>query len=350
MVLVPRNQMEKAVKELGPYISTQNKSLVRLMYTPSDYTVWAQDYFEFAVDGKSKTPSVIDLPYFDASGEHIPTTLATACNYNLIGQAPIDLEKVKDASGNFGGNIEALTDELLLVGNNISPLQKSILQKRLTQKIIEINVDWLKVGHVDELVSIIPIKNKPGKCPFDIMYSSPGKALEILKTESTLQKAPLNLRIGFGDTKKIFDLWSCFRDEDKSPGCNTIQTINKTYEKIVQSNIEYLKKELISYDTSCSKVNFVPIPMLFTSSKEQKNYGASGDEAITLEPNPVNNVILGDHILLPKQNLEAFHNYTENILSKYDKQLTFVDGKYVHYFDGGIHCSMNFQRACRPNE
>ncbi|MCB0408419.1 MAG: hypothetical protein KDD34_09460, partial [Bdellovibrionales bacterium] len=138
MVMVPRQQMEQAVAELDPYLNDKNKDLVRLLYTPSQYTVWAQDYFKPAIDVKTGKLNIFDLPYDNNYGEHIPTAIALACNANLIGQASIAGKGDAVPSGNFGGNIEPLTDGLVVIGDSMSESQKKILRSELNQKLIEI--------------------------------------------------------------------------------------------------------------------------------------------------------------------------------------------------------------------
>ena len=153
-----RARLPKAIDEIDPLLNDFTKDYVEVLLTPSDYTIWAQDYFELAIDSKTGALSIIDLPYEKEAGEHIPTAISLACNHNLIGQSEIDVSNMPRPSGNFGGNIDALTDNLVLIGNNMHPSQKQVLVEEIQQKFLEIDVKWLSVGHVDELISVIPVK------------------------------------------------------------------------------------------------------------------------------------------------------------------------------------------------
>lgn len=349
VVMVPRDQAQMAANELDAYLNDQNKDLVQLVYTPADYTIWAQDYFEQAVNGETGAHYFIDLPYEGRLGEHIPSALALACNSGLISQAGIDYKLDENVSGNYGGNIESITDDLLLVGNTLSPDQRAILERELSQEVLDINVNWLKVGHVDELISVIPVANKKGKCPFDILYSSPGLALELIKKESEKSELkPLRFRFDFGEKQSTFNLWECHTKGYSHPGCKAMISANTEYEKIVQSNISKIKQALVRKDKSCSSVNFVKVPVLFTASQSQQRYGLKSDKAMTIDPNPVNNVLIGNNIIIPQQGLRPLYQYTKSVLEKYQLNVTAVDGEYVHIFDGGLHCSMNMRRTCRP--
>lgn len=84
-------------------------------------------------------------------------------------------------SGEMGGNIEGLPGGLCLVGDN----QGSVFSNQFcrAEDTVQINVSWLSVGHVDEVVKVIPT-NRPGvpaECNFSLMFASPRKARELLR-------------------------------------------------------------------------------------------------------------------------------------------------------------------------
>ncbi|MGE3341752.1 MAG: protein-arginine deiminase family protein [Candidatus Altimarinota bacterium] len=348
MVLVPRLQMDQAKRDLSSYIPSQDRDLIRFVQTPSETTVWAQDYFEQAID-EFGMPQIIDLPHFSQLGEHIPTAVALSCNMNLISQANVNVDDNPNASGNFGGNIEALTDGLVAVGNSMGPEQKDILKRDLGQKLVELNVHWLKVKHVDEIISLIPVPERGGTCPFDLLYVSPGQALQLIQTESQKSGlAPVKLRHGFGAQEVYFNLWDCFDKSSSHPGCVVLKQANRSYEKIMKKNIEVLRAALTKESPDCKAVRFVPIPVLFTSSQVQTKFGTNQDLAISLDPNPVNNVLIHDEMLLPKQKLPVLHYFTASQIAPYKLKTTFVDSAYLHHFDGGLHCSLNVRHTCRP--
>ncbi len=348
-IMVPKGIMKSALEELDPLLNDATKEQVEVVATPSDFTIWAQDYFETSLNRSTGEFSIIDLPYESDVGENIPSFLALACNSNLIGQSEINADRLTYTSGNYGGNIEALTDNLLVIGDNMHESQKEVLGKEINQKIVEIDVKWLLVGHVDELISLIPDSNRGGNCPFDILYASPDTAYQLLKEEKAKGK-DLNINLGIGSRKdkKNFNLDECFEKGDINPICKEVFRANKTYSKIIQNNMKKIRDSLDAEQGNCAQVNFIPIPILFSPKAFRKSYGTENDEAITIDPNPVNNVVINNHLFLPKQNLDIFHQFTKKKLEKFNYKTNYVDGRFVHQFRGGIHCSLNFRRSCRP--
>lgn len=107
------------------------------------------------------------------------------------------------SSQNYGGNFEvspefvrysrfAHPDGSILIQANHYPfgkivlgspfmmddkLRKFILDQKC-QPFVSLDISWLKVGHIDEILSFIP--NKSGQAPFGIVVASPGIAVEIL--------------------------------------------------------------------------------------------------------------------------------------------------------------------------
>jgi hypothetical protein len=229
----------------------------------------------------------------------------------------------------------------------MSPRQKDVLRKELSQRLVEINVKWLKVGHVDEVISLIP-KQQAGKCPFDILYASPGKATELMKLESKNKQRPLEYRYGFGKPVSKFDAYECFETKHSHPGCKDLFGANKAYEKIIQKQITKVRNALD--DQGCTNIKYQAMPVIFSPSGKVESYGSKNDKTITIDTNPRNNALMGRTLILPKQNLDNFHKYTQSLIETYNLKTHFVDGTYVHRFNGGVHSALNTRHACSPHQ
>lgn len=83
----------------------------------------------------------------------------------------------------MGGNIESLPGGICLTGDNMSDEYLSEWCRDLSMA-VKVETSWLTVGHVDELVKLVPSNNGSAPCNFAIMIASPDKALEILKKDS----------------------------------------------------------------------------------------------------------------------------------------------------------------------
>lgn len=85
-----------------------------------------------------------------------------------------------------GGNIEGAPGGLCLVGDTQHP-EYSQAFCGSEENTIRIEADWLHVGHVDEIVKIVPSNfadNRPAECRFSVMLASPRKALQLLRANS----------------------------------------------------------------------------------------------------------------------------------------------------------------------
>ncbi len=98
----------------------------------------------------------------------------------------------------FGGNIEGLPGGLCLVGNNMT-------ERFATQvcgpsaNIVRAEVNWLSVGHVDEIFKVVPdrreIAGRPRECAFSIFSADTNLGLSLLKNPGALNQATLQRRL-----------------------------------------------------------------------------------------------------------------------------------------------------------
>ncbi len=82
----------------------------------------------------------------------------------------------------MGGNIESLPGGICLTGNNMSDEYLSEWC-RDPKMAIKVDTSWLTVGHVDELIKLVPSNQGSAPCNFAVMVASPDKAFEILKND-----------------------------------------------------------------------------------------------------------------------------------------------------------------------
>lgn len=164
-ILIPRLEDYEAYDSLKKYFDNSEYDFVNFIPTSSNETVWAQDYLEIIFNTKSGQSEFVDLPYYEREGESIPTSMALACQKNLISQADFK-DGFKPGNGEYGGNIEPITSKILVVGNNLSDETYSKLEQITTQKIIDVDVQWLEIGHTEEQLKEKGINPKKGSFPF----------------------------------------------------------------------------------------------------------------------------------------------------------------------------------------
>lgn len=169
------------------------KILDKVIPAESDTYTWQQDYFESFVDLDTGRPVLREIQGYGRQPENSTSSTAQAGKLCNIGQGP----KLKsfhegnggggksEGNGEMGGNIEGLPGGLCLVGNNQAP-DFSAQFCGGHENIVNVDVNFLAVGHVDELFKVVPTKRPgiPDECNFSMMFASPEKALELLDQKS----------------------------------------------------------------------------------------------------------------------------------------------------------------------
>lgn len=114
----------------------------------------------------------------------------------LSDQAALGTTPTENAE--FGGNMEGLPGGLCLVGNNMT-------ERFATQvcgsaaNIVRAEVNWLAVGHVDEVFKVLPdrreIPGRPRECAFNIFSADTELGMSLLKNAGALNQATLQRRV-----------------------------------------------------------------------------------------------------------------------------------------------------------
>lgn len=347
VVLVPQDEIQKVKKEVYAFLTPKYRKQVKFLLVPADYTTWVQDYFETVVDGESFLPSLLDLPYQSPGGDSIPGFLASVCDFDLVAQSEFQ-RKDKYVSGDYGGNIEALSDRLVIIGDSIHKDHLKDLKEQMAQEVVQVQVKWLDVGHVDELFSVIPGKGGEGNCPSKILYASPAEGWKLLtRRDPQFEERELALRWdGERELEEGFDLRSCFRKGAKNISCKMLFESNTTYEKSIQASIQAIKTAMKKHDT-CAVPEFLPVPVLFSPKHMKSSYGLQEDEARAIDANPINNILLGNEAFVPRQAIPEFYRATKALFGSLRYQVRFVQGHFLHRQGGGIHCNVNVKRICK---
>ncbi len=199
----------------------------------ADYT-WQQDYFESFINPATGMPvlrRVRDYPMDSIvatqGANELFEAAQQACSWMQPGPDLIE----SDTSGTMGGNIEGLPGGLCLHGDNQRPEFARQYCGDPANEVI-VNTKWLQVGHVDEIVHVLPRPGASPPCNFAMAIASPQKALELLKQNPTdkffefyFNSEPEDLNSRFNQSliqEFCSDLKSFFREraknQDSSPG------------------------------------------------------------------------------------------------------------------------------------
>jgi hypothetical protein len=181
---------------LSPLLIQKQVSSIKHVEAQS-YT-WQQDYFESFISPDTGRPVVREVSsYRNLSSMEKSASIngfkskSNGCEIE-IGKPLKDYKGTKGGdpkttswrNGEMGGNIEGLPGGLCLKGNNqAEDFVSQYCGPRELENAVEVDVGWMEVGHVDEIIKVVPIfpKKNPEECNFSVWLASPRLGLEVLK-------------------------------------------------------------------------------------------------------------------------------------------------------------------------
>lgn len=149
---------------------------------------------------------------------------------------------------------------------SIHPNLVAFFRAQAVQAPIAVDTGWLSVGHVDEVISFLPMRDAP--LGFRVLWSSPALAMRLLGAESEAQRGD-RMMIGLdsasiqADTSLmravIADPSRAFRSVGSMLGDDQLHAISD-YVETKLAEIRAVLADEIGLEAS----DFVPIPVLFT--------------------------------------------------------------------------------------
>ncbi len=193
LVLLPNTQeavemwgRDSSLADFRPFI--QDTVALHSYHTGGDQ--WTQDHVEIGfthAPGRPRTHVVLRLPKARLTTGGIeddtpgwPKERLLAPDVGLFRFWNFHVDDGLNA-GDFGGNIEVVPPTAgwplgrILVGDTISPRLLRFLDDQQVQSPFQIEVDWLRVGHVDEALAIVP-----GEDGWTLVVADPAQARSLL--------------------------------------------------------------------------------------------------------------------------------------------------------------------------
>jgi hypothetical protein len=363
VILLPRTGFQGALGVLRGHRQTARGAAVRFLPTGAEETIWVQDFFEPAVELRTGEVSLLDLPYPFSGVEELPIALAMnrGWTYRALSATPEDVHP--NLAGSFGGNIEALPGGLAMAGDSMGLATRRSLDATISQTVLTVKTRWLSTGHVDEIMTVVPRPQHAGGCDFALAHASPALAMELLADPQGRQVTPLESLTGAGIEDRQ-TLWNqdlvlrcieAHRNGTSKAGllpfersmCSDLERANRRYESLIQGEVRRIG-DALSRRVNCGEIPRVPLPQLFAPEVLQDQYGGPTDHARALNPNLVNLISLGPMVVLPTQPNQAFEEAARDALTALGLSVRFADPGAVHHLGGGLHCTTNIVRACRP--
>src|SRR3989339_12790 len=325
---------------LGVFVNTAGAGIEKV---PDNYSgdVWLQDEFELGYYRKSPVDwlmhTILDLPR--------EVGLSPYPRWELMGKNTgwVDKNEVEPSSSlDYGGNIEvsppvtvgkkeykfgriiygsSWVKKFRLPGRKMNPDLSAFLFAQEIQSPFYADTDWLDVGHIDEIISFVPVPNTANKNDFVILVASPQQAINILQKQS--------------------------------PG-TLIPRVNMTVRRVLSDWEAYNRKKQIEINDIVTKVKtglgncrVIEVPVYFRPYENTP-------KAEALLPNMVNLLVANEHLIVAEPFFKPFRDDFNNKLSdlgykkstNLDATIHFIDDwDTYHKWGGEVHCGTNVKRT-----
>jgi len=278
---------------------------------------------------------------------------ATAFDYGPDPPLPVGPGQGPD-SINFGGNIEVTPPTKQYpfgriyygslkspahpgnpgVGRAIDPRYQSFFKRQKVQSPIDLNTDWLYVGHVDEIISFLP---KPDG-GFALLLASPKLALDIASnlggTTSLNQRYKLWIPgvVTVGDLLQLGQANSHFTEYNWNID---FKLFGYDHSNPDSDSTKGRLKSALGLDES----DIFEVPVLYL------DYPGNNLTAVALTPSMVNLNSMTRYSLIPEPFLDAFKAPVQSILAGIGQTPLWIDDWFFyHIMLGEVHCGSNSRR------
>ncbi|EFB22315.1 hypothetical protein PANDA_013303, partial [Ailuropoda melanoleuca] len=223
----------------------------------------------------------------------------------------------------IGGNLPGSS------GRRVTQVVRDFLYAQRVQPPVELFVDWLAVGHVDEFLSFVPAPDEKG---FRMLLASPSACFKLFQEKQKWGHGGALLFKGVVGDKPV----------------NTI-SINQvlsnasliSYNKSVQSCIDW-NREVLKRELGLTERDIIDIPQLFKTERRK---------AVAFFPDLVNMLVLGKHLGIPKpfgpviNGRCCLEEKVQSLLEPLGLHCTFIDDfTPYHMLHGEVHCGTNVRR------
>lgn len=252
----------------------------------------------------------------------------------------------------MGGNIEASPPTQLhphgriIVGDNLPEPAKAFLRAQEVQthdgSLIELPLDWLKVGHVDEVMSIVPLQGGAG---FKIFVGDLDLAVQLLLDEiSDLE----DLLLETPDDQSLIDRQAWL----ESHAAPYLSPANEASVNVVRTKLSAIRAKLTE-GLGIDSQSLISAPVLYPILNVVDTHP---QEAEWILPNPLNMVVLNNlsgvrRILIPDPGVDRMLFHFGSRLQQIgysSNDLWAVDTAAPHSGFGEVHCASNVARRRTP--
>ncbi|KAM9035847.1 protein-arginine deiminase type-3 [Sarcophilus harrisii] len=227
----------------------------------------------------------------------------------------------------IGGNLPGSS------GRRVTQVVRDFLYAQKVQPPVELFVDWLAVGHVDEFLSFVPVPDDKG---FRLLLASPGACFKLFQEKQKWGHGQALLFEGVVGSNQV-----------KTMSINQILSNENliSYNKFVQSCIDW-NREVLKRELGLTDRDIIDIPQLFKRERRK---------AVAFFPDLVNMLVLGRHLGIPKpfgpiiNGRCCLEEKVRSLLEPLGLQCNFIDDfTPYHMLHGEVHCGTNVRRKPFP--
>uniref|UniRef100_A0A674K4J5 protein-arginine deiminase n=1 Tax=Terrapene triunguis TaxID=2587831 RepID=A0A674K4J5_9SAUR len=303
---------------------------------------WIQDEMEFGyVQAPHKTfPVVFDSPR-DRELQDFPFKSILGPDFGYVTREPYN-ETVSglDSFGNLEvsppvtvrrkeyplGRILIGSSFPRVGGRRMTKAVRDFLYAQKVQPPVELYVDWLCVGHVDEFLSFVPA---PGRQGFRLLLASLSACYKLFREKQ--EEGYGEARLFEGRIARLYFL------SHEILANENLRRENDYVQSCIDWNRDILKREL-----GLSEKDIIDLPQLFTVIDK---------EASAFFPDMVNMIVLGKHLGIPKpfgplvNGQCCLEENVRSLLEPLGLTCTFINDFFTyHTLLGEVHCGTNVRR------
>ncbi|MEZ4742663.1 MAG: protein-arginine deiminase family protein [Bdellovibrionota bacterium] len=303
---------------------------------------WTQDTTQqIFINGQQ--PALLNLhKYFDAKFPFTPiiSSLYTSINYPAVEIGNIPEDQMGWAAGE-GGNIDGTPDGHFIIGKNFPwPFKEAL--RHLDSGLVEVDVDFLQVSHIDLVYSFVP--STKSHCGYALLVNDPLVLFqEILSNNTNLPNS--YARYNSDDISK-------FLNQDAQAPYN-IESFNLNFvpNNIIQWQIlENLKihrrissgLEKIKAGLNCqlAEDSIVKLPQLFLTEEIPEDLGSATNSYFSPITYYINHANINGNMIVPSMNAATDEDFVRRISPVLEKnKIHFINAGDFISQQGGVHCS-----------
>ena len=333
---------------------------------------WMQDWGEFVGYGRTAAGEMVYGIYYvnrNRGLKEVVQEIAKILNVPVIYSA-----SETESGGNYGGNIEITPDSVLFHGDSMDEEQVNQFGLYGQEKKVELWTSWLGVGHVDEMLSVIPSNHRSQypanytgpRLNYSMITADPMLGLETIysyngpQTTISYASEPYSDEETTYEIAKIKQVITYFAEENGTfESCQQDPRFEFKYCDLVDFNMlvsnQVIEPNIVALTNATPTTNddFIRVPQLYRPTYQYNPYTGKYQYTggVSFLPGTSNMVVLRDHVIVPDPTFDVFKTEITRLLNQKlggtslnNKVHYILEKEEYHDLWGEVHCGTNVMR------